>query len=522
MSAVEMVLRYNTLQAVEESHASSNIESKAQSLCGVHHDTRAFVQQSVQGSPRHHLLIWELFEGQHLLIWELFEGQHLLIWELFEGQHLLIWELFEGQHLLIWELFEGQHLLIWELFEGQHLLIWELFEGQHLLIWELFEGQHLLIWELFEGQHLLIWELFEGQHLLIWELFEGQHLLIWELFEGQHLLIWELFEGQHLLIWELFEGQHLLIWELFEGQHLLIWELFEGQHLLIWELFEGQHFLPPQLFESQQNLFGNSSLKSREILEVQSLIASIFATTSFFCQRPRQVSPEGVVAIFVCRDRKEQELYFQRIHCKSERKNFNIFKITLDQEVQIAESDVPDGVAGSSLEERELKWCLLALLTYLQLHIREVIKVGGIVNRSYFHRNGRGALPYVIPVHTAEERGQLEFVHATLRAESPLCLATEPNDSFLCLFRDGHLWGKSESFAPVHNLAICLLGVLTTEWRGCEKWLLDMDKRLDSSEEMTKPMGYSQQIGQWVKSAAITGEASFSPPNSCAEQQTYR
>lgn len=37
---------------------------------------------------------------------------------------------------------------------------------------------------------------------------------------------------------------------------------------------------------------GNSSLKSLEILEVHSLTAKILATTSFFCQRALQVSPD--------------------------------------------------------------------------------------------------------------------------------------------------------------------------------------------------------------------------------------
>lgn len=55
-------------------------------------------------------------------------------------------------------------------------------------------------------------------------------------------------------------------------------------------------------FHSIVNLsFGNSSLKSREIRDVQSRTANIFATMSFFCQRPRQDSPDGEAAILVWR-----------------------------------------------------------------------------------------------------------------------------------------------------------------------------------------------------------------------------
>lgn len=46
--------------------------------------------------------------------------------------------------------------------------------------------------------------------------------------------------------------------------------------------------------------FGNSSLKSREMRALQSRTDRIFATMSFFCQRPRHVSPDGAMANFVC------------------------------------------------------------------------------------------------------------------------------------------------------------------------------------------------------------------------------
>lgn len=46
--------------------------------------------------------------------------------------------------------------------------------------------------------------------------------------------------------------------------------------------------------------FGNSSLKSLEILGVHSLMFRIFPTMSFFCHLPRQDSPLGVTAILVC------------------------------------------------------------------------------------------------------------------------------------------------------------------------------------------------------------------------------
>ena len=49
--------------------------------------------------------------------------------------------------------------------------------------------------------------------------------------------------------------------------------------------------------------FGNSSLKSRDIRDVQFLRARILATISFFCHLPRQVSPLGELAILVCRDK---------------------------------------------------------------------------------------------------------------------------------------------------------------------------------------------------------------------------
>lgn len=60
------------------------------------------------------------------------------------------------------------------------------------------------------------------------------------------------------------------------------------------------------MYKNQQktNLnLGNSSLKSRDIRGVHSLIARIFATISFFCQRPRHVSPLGLNAIRVCKDK---------------------------------------------------------------------------------------------------------------------------------------------------------------------------------------------------------------------------
>lgn len=46
--------------------------------------------------------------------------------------------------------------------------------------------------------------------------------------------------------------------------------------------------------------FGNSSSKSREIRALQSRMDKIFATMSFFCHLPRHVSPDGVMASFVC------------------------------------------------------------------------------------------------------------------------------------------------------------------------------------------------------------------------------
>lgn len=44
---------------------------------------------------------------------------------------------------------------------------------------------------------------------------------------------------------------------------------------------------------------GNSSLKSLETRGVISRMVKIFAIISFFCQRPRQVSPEGLIDTLV-------------------------------------------------------------------------------------------------------------------------------------------------------------------------------------------------------------------------------
>lgn len=55
----------------------------------------------------------------------------------------------------------------------------------------------------------------------------------------------------------------------------------------------------PHVYTITNLSFGNSSLKSRETRDVQSRTASIFATMSFFCQRPRHESPDGDVAILV-------------------------------------------------------------------------------------------------------------------------------------------------------------------------------------------------------------------------------
>lgn len=58
--------------------------------------------------------------------------------------------------------------------------------------------------------------------------------------------------------------------------------------------------------------FGNSSLKSREMRGVISRKVKIFATMSLFCQRPLQVSPDGLIDTFVCNWRSSMLMPLKR------------------------------------------------------------------------------------------------------------------------------------------------------------------------------------------------------------------
>ena len=94
------------------------------------------------------------------------------------------------------------------------------------------------------------------------------------------------------------------------------------------------------------------------------------------------------------------------------------------------------------------------VLTESELHIRKLVKVGGVIYRSDSDGDGGRTLPDVVPVHVGEPVQLLEIIQTL---DPCLHAVTQLLYRSFCILRQGHFGGKLQGPPPVHDLVVCFL-----------------------------------------------------------------
>lgn len=109
----------------------------------------------------------------------------------------------------------------------------------------------------------------------------------------------------------------------------------------------------------------------------------------------------------------------------------------------------------------------VAILTYFEFNVREIVEIGRVVDGLDLDRYGGRPFSDVFPVDAAEERyggTQLVYPPAT-GAQPPVGLTTEPGNRVARLLTDGDFGRKAQRFSPVHHFPVRFLWVFTAERR---------------------------------------------------------